>query len=337
VALLVLGTAGAGTHDAQAGYGDVDAQGFPSWDERNDHIWTNVVRVAPEDFEEEYNLGGCSFDDFEASEQTPKDPLYYDRNLNIASRAHCDDMYSNNWFDHDSSDGTAWDVRIGQYYSESSYIGENIAYGYGGGYNTIMLGWMCSSGHRSNIMLADYNELGTGEVSDYHTQDFAAGSVDTDGPVAMGSHYPESPSATVAFYLDWQDSDAPASIQVVLDGEGLDLELAWGEDTLGVFTLTESVSDVECSEYFFRWTTAAGESGTFPGDGSYQYGPDCDNDLMWVDQQLEPYDEDQSDRDIQDLLLADIELVGCATTRGTRSAHALGLVLLALGLRRRRR
>ena len=35
--------------------------------------------------------------------------------------------------------------------------------------------------------------------------------------------------------------------------------------------------------------------------------------------------------------VADIELVGCATTRGTRSAHALGLVLLALGLRRRRR
>ncbi|MDP6935133.1 MAG: CAP domain-containing protein, partial [Myxococcota bacterium] len=166
------------------GYGDVDEGGYPSWSERESHLWTNAVRVAPEAFEYSYNLGGCSFDDFEASEKTPKAPLYYDRNLNLAARAHCDDMYSNSWFDYDSSDGTAWDVRIAQYYSESSYTGENIAYGYDGGYNTIMLGWMCSSGHRSNIMLADYNELGTGEVNDYHTQDFARGTVDTDGPVA---------------------------------------------------------------------------------------------------------------------------------------------------------
>ena len=34
---------------ASAGYGDVMGT-FPSWEERDVHIWTNIVRVDPEEF-----------------------------------------------------------------------------------------------------------------------------------------------------------------------------------------------------------------------------------------------------------------------------------------------
>jgi hypothetical protein len=35
---------------AMAGYGDVDAEGYPSWAERDLHLWTNASRVDPEAF-----------------------------------------------------------------------------------------------------------------------------------------------------------------------------------------------------------------------------------------------------------------------------------------------
>ncbi|MDP6934071.1 MAG: CAP domain-containing protein, partial [Myxococcota bacterium] len=268
------------------GYGDVDEDGYPSWGERDTHFWTNAVRVAPQEFQADYERGGCEYRDFESSEKSPKDPLYYDRNLNIASRAHSQDMYSNHWFDHDSSDGTDWDDRISSYYTESSYFGENIAYGYGGGYRTVLEGWMCSAGHRSNIMLTDYNEMGTGDVNDYQTQDFAQGNLDSDGPLAMGIHYPEEPGSQVTFYADWLDSDAPDSLDVVVEGDGVGMSLLWGEDTRGVFSVSQSASGGDCTEYYFEWSTEDGDEGRFPEQGSYTYGSGCTDDLMWVPRQL---------------------------------------------------
>lgn len=90
---------------ASAGYGDVNAEGKPSWAERDVHIWTNAVRVDPEAFSSDYGAGGCSFERFLAGEQTPKPPLGYDPNLNDAARYHSTDMRDNNHFDHSSSDG----------------------------------------------------------------------------------------------------------------------------------------------------------------------------------------------------------------------------------------
>ena len=90
---------------AFAGYGDVTTDGYPSWAERDVHLWTNVVRVDPDAFfgPEAPETRGCDIDDFVGDEDIPKAPLYYDYDLNDAGRFHSQDMYDNNWFNHDKS------------------------------------------------------------------------------------------------------------------------------------------------------------------------------------------------------------------------------------------
>ncbi|MDP6935132.1 MAG: hypothetical protein QGG40_19585 [Myxococcota bacterium] len=145
----------------------------------------------------------------------------------------------------------------------------------------------------------------------------------------------------MTFYVDWQDVDGPASLQVVLDGESIDLDLTWGEDTLGVFGITESVSDLSCSEYFFRWSTADGGSGTFPEGGSYLYGPDCADDHIWVNRQQ--FDDVEVEDEFEDWFYDGSDerrsgtWLGCTTSRRSGGAGAMGLVLLFVCLGQRRR
>lgn len=316
-----------------ASYGEIDEDGYPSYLDRDLHMWTNVVRVAPQLFEDEYNSGGCSYTDFEDSEQEPHAPLYYDRNLNVAAVYHSDDMYESGNFSHDSSDGTSFAERVARYYSDSGYVGENIAYGYGTGFNAVFVGWMCSSGHRANIM-GDYNELGTGVVSDYMTQDFGAGTVDTDSPVAMGLHAPELPSDEVSFLVDWQDADAPATLEIILNGAPVEVELEWGTTRQGVYSGVADVSEVQgCSEYYVRWATDGGRSGTFPETGSYTFG-DCD-DGGWIPDQMCVLGVDCASLEEMG---KGIELIGCATSgRAAGWAGALAGAALIAGRKRRRR
>lgn len=315
------------------GYGDVDEDGYPSWAERDLHLWTNAVRVDPEAFDADYQQGGCSFDDFSSDEQTAKAPLYYDRNLNLAARYHTDDMYTNDWFDHDSSDGTSFSQRMANFYPDSGTVGENIAYGYPDTYVVVTQGWMCStSGHRANIM-GDYNELGVGVVATHYTQDFGAGTLDVDSPVAMGSHQPAEPTTTVTFYADWQNGEAPALLEVVYNGENQPLDLVWGADIQGVYGLELELDGGDCHEYFFNWERSDGTDGTFPEVGSYLFGSGCEEPLMWVDSQG---GGGSGDDDFADSL--DIKLVGCSAVPGAGSGAGLALLLWgALGFRRRRR
>jgi len=105
-------------------------------------------------------------------------PLKPDDQLLSAARGHSLDMAENNYFNHISLDGRNFSDRI----TDAGYIpsaaGENIAAGYPTP-ETVMNGWMNSSGHRSNILNATYCDIGVGyaynEASDYGrywTQDF---------------------------------------------------------------------------------------------------------------------------------------------------------------------
>ncbi len=96
--------------------------------------------------------------------------------LNNAADAHSEDMYVNNYFDHTGLDGSKpWDRAARAGYG-SSFIGENIAAGYGSA-EAVMNGWMNSSGHRANILNCSYNHLGVGHSSggNYWTQLFGGG------------------------------------------------------------------------------------------------------------------------------------------------------------------
>jgi hypothetical protein len=319
---------------AVAGYGDVDTDGYASWAERDVHLWTNAARVDPEAFEAEYLIGGCSLDVFTDAERTPQLPVYYNRALNEAARYHSDDMVDNGCFQHNSCDGTDWGERISRYYSGGS-LGENIAYGYGDGWNTVFYGWMCSeSGHRENIMSSGWNELGTGVNGTHVTQDFAAGSPESNAPVRMGLHFPEDPTTSVAFYTDWGDDEGPIALYAVMDGVVSVMTVEWGEETKGIFRSATNLpeDDVGCHEYYFHWETSDGKVGSFPEEGSYQFGTGCDA-LMWVEGQIPIIENDDGGS-----LLSDVFLVGCSTapSRSTGSA-LLGALFGLIGLRGRRR
>jgi hypothetical protein len=272
---------------AIAGYGDVSPGDYPSWEEREVHMWTNMVRVDPEEFFGEGNDWGadCGLAGFSADERTPKAPLYYDYTLNDAGRFHSQDMWANEHFSHSSSDGTSFPERMGRFYFDSGYIGENIAMGYTSSMSAVVHGWMCSDGHRANIMNADFNELGTGVVAAYYTQDFAAGMVETTSRIAMGNHSPENPGDMVDFTVDHQGRELD-SMAVVLDGESTEMFLTYGTERNGVFTVTINIdAGRECHEYYFL-SSLDGETETFPEDGSYLFGADCDEPVMWVEDQL---------------------------------------------------
>ena len=190
---------------AAAGYGD-PVDGMPSLSERELHMWTNVVRVDPQAFDTEFRRGGCSFSGFKTAEKSSKRPLMWNLELNEAARFHSEDMRANDHFSHTSYDGTPFSERISRFYSEG-HVGENIAWGYPDPFIAVMEGWMCSPGHRANIMTAGYNELGTGQDGVYYTQNFGGRQDAEHRALSMGIHLPHSPQDTATFVVDFYDVD----------------------------------------------------------------------------------------------------------------------------------
>lgn len=328
--ILVLTTA------ALAGYGDA-IDGYPSVEERKMHLWTNAARVAPEDFNDDYNSGGCDFEDFEPDEQTAKAPMAWVYELNVSARLHSIDMYENNFFDHTNLDGESPSDRAAAA-GYSGGVGENIAYGYGGGYSTVMVGWMCSSGHRANIMTSSYTEMGPGEDADYFTQNF--GSMGQRQRINMGVH--EATADGYEFWADFYYTEGPEKMQVVVNGVPHDMDLLHGEAESGIYYADLSELDLDpqgtepdCYSYFFRATYASTDDGEarFPEDGSWGIGG-CDYDdseSKWMDFQFDIAGEDDAS---DDELLDGLQLVGCSVSAGAASLPAALLGLLAVARRR---
>jgi hypothetical protein len=315
-----------------AGYG-VPVDGYPSHAERRLLLWTNAARVAPEEFDQEYQAGysPCSFDDFTADEQIPKSPMYIDLALTEASRYHSETMEENGCFQHDSCDGSGEDfgTRVARWYTESGYIGENIAMGTDSARYAVMGMWMCSSGHRANIMLGDYNEMGPGVSGAYLTQDFAAGTLsEGEPPVRMAV------DDDGLWYADWGDEAGPAGLSVVVDGVETPMELTYGADELGLYTAAPEAAADGCAGWYVWWRTEAGAEGTFPAEGSWQYGDACEADWDAVQARRGGLFGDVPEDELHDAMLADLALVGC--NAAPRGLGAVG-VLAALGLVARRR
>ncbi len=265
---------------ALAGYGDA-FDGLPTHADRETFLWTNAVRADPEAFESEYP---CRFGSFAASEQTPKALLRLDDGLAEAAAFHSDDMRANGELDHDSSDGTPWDRRIYRYY-DGNTIGENIAWGYDSPYSAVIEGWMCSSGHRSNMMSGNFNELGTGVSGEYYTQDFGRGNIPNRG-MGIGIHLPSEPRQDAQLYVDFDASVVPDELYAVVDGARVDLALALGTDTRGVWGATVPAGS-GCQPYYFVATSGTYEE-TWPEEGSYGWG-DCawdDAEARWLAAQI---------------------------------------------------
>ncbi len=90
-------------------------------------------------------------------------PVMMNAELNHVATLKAMDMRDNNYFDHNSQNyGTPFEMlqRFGIHYS---YAGENIAAGQKSA-QQVMNDWMNSSGHRANILNANYTHLGVGYV-----------------------------------------------------------------------------------------------------------------------------------------------------------------------------
>jgi uncharacterized protein YkwD len=84
--------------------------------------------------------------------------------LNQAAQAHADTMVSTGQFSHVINGLGPADRVTAAGYSWRA-VAENIAYGYSTP-AAVMTGWMNSSGHRANILGANYTELGVGMLKD---------------------------------------------------------------------------------------------------------------------------------------------------------------------------
>jgi uncharacterized protein YkwD len=101
----------------------------------------------------------------------PAAPLRWNDQLESAAAGHANDMYKNNYFSHDSQDGSTPGDRIFRAgYLWRSY-GENIAKGYTSE-KDVMDAWILSVDHCQNIMNASFQELGAARTGTYWVQDF---------------------------------------------------------------------------------------------------------------------------------------------------------------------
>ncbi len=308
---------------ALAGYGDA-VDGLPSRSEREVHLWTNAARVAPSEFDEAYRSGGCRFDRFKEQEKIPRAPLAHVAGLNEAARVHSVDMASGGFVSHESSDGTGTFERVDRYY-QGYTVGENVAGGYPSAFHVVVPGWMCSSGHRSNILQDGFSELGTGSDGQFYTQVFGASGGETP-TLTMGVHTPETPSSEVAFLVSYGGT-RPDKVDVVVNGDAWRMDVRWGEAGRGIYAVDVPVGS-GCYAYHFEAQTGEGME-RFPEEGAYGWG-DCDfddPDAGWFSHDTiagprSPYGWAGS-----------LDDKGCSTAPGF--SGGLGLLGL-LGLRRRR-
>lgn len=93
---------------------------------------------------------------------TPRAPLATSSHLSLAAAAHASDMASIKSVTHTGSDGSTMGHRI---WDRAGFVGSPIAENVAGGQKSaraVVFGWMCSEGHRKNIMSCKHDSMGTG-------------------------------------------------------------------------------------------------------------------------------------------------------------------------------
>jgi uncharacterized protein YkwD len=95
-------------------------------------------------------------------------PLKENRRLDRSARAHSVEMVQERYFAHASASGTSFAGRIVRAgytrWSTDWTLGENLAWGTGSldTPRAVETAWMRSSGHRSNLLDADFRDVGVG-------------------------------------------------------------------------------------------------------------------------------------------------------------------------------
>jgi uncharacterized protein YkwD len=113
---------------------------------------------------------GCNCGD---TKMPPVNALKWSGTLEKAAWLHSNDMKVNNYFEHNSQNGTNPGARlVAAGYKWYAY-GENIAKG-NMDEQAVILGWLSSPSHCKNMMNADYYEVGIGNEGQYWTMDLGS-------------------------------------------------------------------------------------------------------------------------------------------------------------------
>lgn len=86
--------------------------------------------------------------------------LKIDQRCVLAITRHVDEMASEGFLSHEGRDGRGANERYRQFNPASRGAGENLAYNTDGSGESFMRQWLRSSGHRSNILSANYKGIG---------------------------------------------------------------------------------------------------------------------------------------------------------------------------------
>lgn len=164
---------------------------------------TNAVRSSPAAFAGDYRCGSAWTNSYQSL-----GPLDKNSALMTAAQRHAEDNARTGQLTHTGSDGSRVSDRVGRAGYEYSSVRENIAFGYLSA-KSVVMGWMCSDGHRKNIMSCDIKDIGVGLAQGsngrwYHAQDFGCprgGSCSCSGGTgspsgATGSTAPEQPTSS---------------------------------------------------------------------------------------------------------------------------------------------
>ncbi|WP_416985777.1 CAP domain-containing protein [Streptomyces sp. T028] len=102
-------------------------------------------------------------------------PLTENAKLAKAAQDHSQDMADHKNMSHTGSDGSSMTDRLSRVGYEFRSAGENVAAGYNSP-ESVMDGWMNSSGHKANILNCGFKEIGIGlaQPGYYWTQDFGS-------------------------------------------------------------------------------------------------------------------------------------------------------------------
>jgi uncharacterized protein YkwD len=125
-------------------------------EESNDSV-SGVAAAVIEETNQERREAGCG-------------ALAPDSRLADAAQSHAADMAENDYFAHESEDGTRFDQRI-RAEGHPSPGGENIAKGQTSA-GQVVREWMDSAPHRRNILNCAFRTIGVGHSDDYWVQDF---------------------------------------------------------------------------------------------------------------------------------------------------------------------
>lgn len=298
IGMLAAAALGAATASASAqtcaDHG-IPVNGMPKWEERAMLVLTNACRISPVEFRNYYIPTAPTI--LQPSVYPAVPPLQCQTGLSEAARAHSVNLATTPGcpLGHSSCNGVSMGSRFATYYPNSVAIAENVAGGYLDPLSTIRVLLLdkvnnypapdgtFAAGHRTNIMSANYTQMGNGHSTGtnqymrYWTQDFGkpTGATTVCSPISSGSHI--LLSGEVIFLVNYYDAAdaAPQSARVVIDGVPIALTLHLGTAARGTYRYAKPLGDwgTGCRSYHFEFTDAAGAQLRYPTRGEYRtYG-----------------------------------------------------------------